>query len=477
VSVECLSTPVGGFESELSTSVNAFVAGSQRKNVYDYDLDRLNISAFGYSNTNRFCSDGSRRYLDGGGANPTPEFCGPEAINYTDAAHAVPYGYLVTAKEYLKAAQEAQEKGIVLDIDIQMYANGGGFNGLSQGSSHMSLLTLKALPLESYKDVLAGHHATRIVWSGAGKVVESSDRSGSFDFHLSERARHIREVTGYQSTIARPLVHLRLNSAYAHNDLYDRNHDISGEPVISPRANALRLASEAILLKACGLNEHFEGILPIYPVVAMQYISEDMNLQARVPVGNGRYFTGIETQLALAEQAMKTVGHYGLLTEQDEFLGNKWIALCEKLKDDPISPETARQIDWVKKLSFIEAKLQENQSGRSDFEVARDEDRRFAQLLPELGPGMLALIADEYDDGPTTDILANGPPLPETRARPRGKAIGRLALAGIKYRADWDKLQITDPRSQYYKLPTALMPDPFDTDPASLQNLMQLVGV
>ncbi len=406
---------------------------------------------------NEYGQDGNREYVD---VNAHPELSTAEETSFLGAAHRMLAGHFKTAARYTQAGQEAADKlqqaGGEQLHEVGLFANTCSPDGATWGN-HENILTSRELLPEDYVGPLALLRSTRIVWSGAGHVPapESEENPGrKFQFHLSEKASHIQEVSNLCSTHNRSLVNTR-DEAEADARYFRRIHDISGETVMSAHVNALRLASTSIVLRACELGASFDDLALDDPVRAMKQISKDPSLHRKVRLKNGNLYTGIDMQKALAERSINVARAADYLTPQESEWGEKWLKLLDDLQTDPAL--CARRVDWVMKHKLVERRLDRPHPGQSDVAVASAEAITYHRLLPHEGPGIQLLRRCAFEDSPSGNVLEDGLQLPETRAKLRGKAIRLLLEKGVGFEVHWTSIRQLERN-------TLFLLDPYDTD-------------
>jgi proteasome accessory factor A len=296
---------------------------------------------------------------------------------------------------------------------------------------------------------------------------------GKYRYSLSEKADHIFELYGDGSTRSRALVHSR-DEPLADWKRYRRIHNVTGETVFSAHANALRLASESIILRACELGVSFDDLLPANCFSAMRDISHDPTLKTKVELHDGDPLSGLEIQRALAERAITAATKNDYLTAQEAEWGERWLTILDDLADDPQT--CANRVDWVVKQNLIERELAAKRgSGKTDAAVAQAKAIDYHRLLPYEGMGMKLVRRGYFEDSPTEEVLDKGLPLPATRAKLRGETINRLRQiqatfgphADIFYSLDWDIV-----RWMLYDVSVFEMKDPYATTDERIANFL-----
>jgi proteasome accessory factor A len=434
-----------GFETEYGLTFNVGNRPTLANEAEYFELSLIHNAL--RRQTTEFRPKGNRIYVDVG---THPEVSTAEEISFKGASTRLTAGHgeLVDLFEAIALDEET-----VFD-NVHLMANTCDPQGNSWGS-HENFLSTSAISPEDYIPALAAHHISRIVWSGAGHVMVHPRFNSGFRYCLSEKADHIWDLASPSTTHRRPLVNLR-EEALADDSRFRRVHQVAGETVFSPVANALRLASGSILLRACELGVDFSDLLPIEPVKAIKAISHDISLQTTVELPDGKHFTGLDLQRALAERAISTTSEAGYLTPQEAIWGVKWLEICDNLAIDP--KRCLKVVDWVIKQELIERELEaKKDSGSSRHAIAQAKSIDYHALYPQEGAGMKLLRKGFYEMSPTAAEMAGDLPLPATRAQVRGQIIQKLIDANIKFRADWDKVYRNDRENALQ------LPDPYAT--------------
>jgi len=323
-----------------------------------------------------------------------------------------------------------------------------------------------------YIPALVAHRASRIVWSGAGHVLQRG--TSGFQYCLSEKAEFIEEEYGEETTQNRPLVNSR-DEPLSDSDLYRRIHDVAGESVFSPRVMALQLASEALILKACGLGEKFDDLKPVWGPHAIQTISRDPSLNAVVELDGGLRCTGVQLQHEIASRAISAVERAKLMTPQDKVYKTIWLAILDDLEHGRFTDKNGKhQFDWVPKRRRIDAGLRSATRKHSDYVTAAMMSREYHQILPREGTGMKLVRAGGFVDAPKKEVLEQGPGLPPTRGGLRGQAIGRLEHKRVPYIVNWDHLKVDDGANG--SQPTVILKDPFAAEDGRVEKVLRSVA-
>ena len=166
------------------------------------------------------------------------------------------------------------------------------------------------VPIEQAVKPLLGHLVSRLFYAGAGLL---AFRAGGLGFELSQRARHLVQVTGSETTSSRPLFGTRVRkpSDVSHAG-WVRAHLICKDSQRSAFGIYLTFGTTGLLFHLLNTGRAVgQDLVPRDPLGALQAISRDPWLKARIPLENGRRLTALEIQweyLAACERAERN-GH------------------------------------------------------------------------------------------------------------------------------------------------------------------------
>ncbi len=320
-------------------------------------------------------------------------------------------------------------------------------------ASHENLLARRDLQPRRYIPPFIVHLASRIVWSGAGRVIPNYDYS-SYGYALSEKAPHIWEEVGPDTTVNRPIFNTR-DEPLADPENFRRLHIIAGESVMSPFANALRLASGSILLRACEVGVDFSDLELENPVHALKEISSDPTLKRKVRLADGREFSGLDLQMAVAERAIEAAEQEDYLTPQERDWANRWQILLNDLERDPLL--CLDRVDWILKRLAVEREVAAmNGSNKKPGSVAFQKAVQFHRISPNgknEGVGMLMVRKGRYQESPDVSLIENDLPLPHTRAKLRGDIVRKLRELRFLIRGvDWTQVYFNDTRNNWHRI-------------------------
>jgi proteasome accessory factor A len=425
----------------------------------DYSLEGKPSSHSQYSGRGRLYMDDSH-----------PEWSTFECTSAFDLADEVLYSYVETSRRFSEAVSQVRNK----------YHYGGMFDGLTIAAnttdgtnswgSHLNLLTSRKVPIEDIIRNLTPHHVARVVWSGSGHVVPSSEPAG-YSFQLSERAPFVMAVSSTDTTWKRPLVNLR-DEALASPEKYRRVHDIINDANISPLVIALRAATSSIILRATALGVDLSRWYVQDPVNAIKIISADPTLKATVDLANGGRDTGLGIERGILETALIFAEENDYLPDVEHVLGMMALDLYDRLERDP--NDCIRLVDWVPNKRYVESAVAspKDRKGAGNFGVARKASVLYRQIYPKMGKGPQMVMRGIYDYSPPAEVLESGTRPPDNaRSGARAWAMEELDAHGIRFVApNWETITIQD----VSKTPkTVHMPNPFEGHNQRLINAVE----
>jgi proteasome accessory factor A len=409
--------------------------------------------------------DGTRQYEDVG---EHPELSTEEDTDFLGAAWRKLSGHLKISRCFADEPPLEMPSGKPMPR-LKLTVNTTDAYNNSWGS-HINILASSKLPVEDYVGALLAHRVSRIVWSGAGHVMRSP-KEQQWQFCLSEKAEHIWEEANNCTTNRRPLVNLR-EEALADSNKYRRIHDVAGESIFSPHANALLTATESIILRACELGVDFSDLVPEEPVQAIRDISRGADLTTKIRLANGSAVTAIDLQTAIRERAVKAAQKADYLTPQEKEWAEKWAQLLNDLKYRPDS--CMDRVDWKVKKAYIDKALDKRKKGMPAVAVAQQAALGYHQLLPVEGKGMQLLRRGFYEDSPLEDVLEQGLELPDTRAKLRAKAIAYFRKLGLLRHASWESLRVGT--SEFHS-ERFMLYDPYATEDEDLSHFIDRLAI
>ncbi len=196
---------------------------------------------------------------------------------------------------------------------------------------------------------LLPHLASRVIFTGAGCL--SSRPSGS-GFELSQRARHIVHAVGDETTRQRALFCTRLRKRIDQsNQGYVRAHLICRDSVRLPFGTYLAYGTTGLLFHHLNQGRGVgRGLALTSPVEALQSISLDPWLHARVRLQDGRDLTALDIQQALLDECADLQHHADVPNWADDVL-TQWAETLDNLRRDPL--RLADRLDPYLKLAVL----------------------------------------------------------------------------------------------------------------------------
>jgi hypothetical protein len=200
---------------------------------------------------------------------------------------------------------------------------------------------------------LIPHLVSRLVYAGAGCL---SARPNGTGFELSQRARHLVQAVGTETTSNRAIFCTRVRKATDFSrDGWTRIHLICKDSQRAPFGIYLTFGTTALLILL--INEGHEvgkGLALAEPVKAAQAVSLDPWLNARVPLADGRSLTALQIQEAYLAECERLVPRAGLPGWTRDVLGH-WRRTLEDLGEDPL--RLANRLDPYCKLLIFTHEL------------------------------------------------------------------------------------------------------------------------
>ncbi len=242
---------------------------------------------------------------------------------------------------------------------------------------YAAYVNLAAFPM--IRRGLVAHLATRIVYTGAGRVALETSASPAA-FQLSQRADVLAAVSRiHLDEPGRPFLDTKafLFEPFRLFSRRKRLHILAGDSNLCETAEALKFGATGLVLR---LLE--EGRLPDPPVLAdpvgsIRAISRDPSLRVRVELRGGARLTALEVQRTYLERAAAAFGGEGGETAETLRL---WRQVLDRLERDPA--ETRGQVDWVAKRELL--------SHVAGGDAALTEMARLRSVWPLLGPALTA---------------------------------------------------------------------------------------
>jgi Pup amidohydrolase len=422
-----------------SMLINAYV--EHRKVGWDFDDESPGRDARGFGRdgaqppeiethlVNTVLTNGARYYVD----HAHPEYSTPECADALELVCADKAGERILSRS-MRAARRLLDPG----QEIVVYKNNSDGKGNSYGC-HENYLVSRQVPFVSLVRNLLPWFVSRQVFTGAGKVGTENGAS-PVDYQISARADFFEEEVGLETTLKRPLVNTR-DEPHADPQKYRRLHVIVGDANLCEVATYLKVGTTAIVLAMIEDDFIDKDLSIIGPVHAVRTVSHDPTCRATLELVDGGSCTAVELQWEFLRLAQKYADETGLEECGGEDVGGdvlkRWEAVLTQLERDPMGLDG--QLDWVTKLSLLEAYRDRDALGWDDPKLAL-LDLQYHDVRPErslyerlVRAGKVERLVEEADV-----IEAMTEPPGRTRAYFRGTCLSRWPDAVVA--ANWDSI-------------------------------------
>ena len=406
--------------------------------------------------SNVFLENGSRLYLDVGSH---PEYATPECDKVGDVVTHDKAGEWILSHLVTGAGDRLREEGV--RGEIFLFKNNTDSAGNSYGC-HENYLTDREDNFSRHTEVLIPFLISRQIYAGAGKILQTA--KGPV-FCLSQRAEHIWESVSSATTRSRPIINTR-DEPHADAEKYRRLHVIVGDSNLSEYATFLKVGATSVLLAMIeDKNQILRDLTLENPIRAIREISQDITLQAKVKLENGREITAMEIQTEYLERALKYRDVKGLAPDEDRAL-DMWKHVMTQLQRDP--SKLWRECDWVAKLRLLE-RYKERDGLMLGDPKANLVDLMYHDI--DRSRGLFYKLQDAGEMNRTTtddaikDAMVNPPQT--TRARLRGGFVKRAKEQRRDYTVDWVHLKLNDQAQR-----TVLLKDPFKSHDDRVERLI-----
>jgi hypothetical protein len=292
-----------------------------------------------------YLQHGGRFYLDSGGH---PEYASPEVSTPAEVAAYDKAGERLLEVARARIARERPH----YQITIAKNNISSLFPDRAVWGCHESHLSWQ--PLERVGPQLIPHLVSRMIYAGAGCL---SARRGGMGFELSQRARHLCQVTGTETTSNRPIFCTRIRKAADFSRQgWVRVHLITKDSQRSPFGIYLTFGTTGLLMQMINAGIPVgQGLALADPVAAVQAISLDPLLDTRVSLADGRKLTALEIQESYLAECERALPH-GDFPEWAGTVLRHWGATLATLRRDPLL--MARRLDPYCKLLIFDHELQ-----------------------------------------------------------------------------------------------------------------------
>ena len=402
---------------------------------------------------NMVLGNGARLYVD----HAHPEYSSPETMTPRDAVLWDQAGDEVMRR----AAQAAARLG---SGELLLYKNNTDNKSVSYGS-HENYLMPRGIEFSAIASGLTPFFASRQIFCGAGRVGQGmlNERAA---FQISQRADFFEAEVGLETTINRPIINTR-DEPHANWDKYRRLHVIIGDANLGQISTLLRVGTTNLVLSLieAGMAPKLELA---EPVLALQQISHDPTLKAKVGLRGGVQLTAIEIQRHYLHAAENYCAARGIADPDTTEILTRWAQMLDLLERDPM--DAADQIDWIAKYQLVNGFAQRHGVELSDPRVAM-LDLQWADLRTNKGlyyrlaeRGAIQTLFSQQE----INQAVSAPP-ENTRAYLRGMTLQRYAPYVVA--ANWDALSFAVPGAR--KISRFHMPEPLAGTRAQVGELFE----
>jgi hypothetical protein len=374
-----------------------------------YGREELELDGQDESGTllmNMVLGNGARLYVD----HAHPEYSSPEVTNPRDAVRWDAAGDLVALAAVRRLAADP-------DLPpVNLYKNNTDNKSVSYGS-HENYLMPRSVPFGDIVRGLTPFFVSRQIMCGSGRV-----------------------GIGQETTIRRPIINTR-DEPHATADKYRRLHVIIGDANLSQVSNYLKFGTTAMVLSLveAGLAPKVE----VYePVAALQTVSHDTTLTARLRLLDGRRVTALDLQWMYHEAAAKLAQDTGVGDTVDgdghtHDVLERWAAVLTQLDNDRAA--AASSVEWLAKLSLLNGYRERDGLEWNDARLGL-VDLQWADIRPEKGLYYRFLARNRMqrilEDAAIAGAVSEPPA--DTRAFFRGRCISSFGKDVVG--ASWDSV-------------------------------------
>ncbi len=360
-----------------------------------------------------FLQNGGRLYND---INGHPEYCTPECSTPEQVAAYDIAGERIMQRLATRIRDTRKMRAVVIKNNL------GCLNPDSiTFGNHESYLCW--VPLSRAAAALIPHLVTRLPYAGAGCL---SSHPGGEGIELSQRARHLVQVMGSETTHNRAIFcdRIRTRKDAGEGD-WVRAHLIAKDSHRSPLGTYLTFGTTGLLFWILNQGGRVgEGLELAEPVQALRCISLDPWLRVKVKLADGRRLTALEIQQELLAQCEAFVARHALPDWGPRVL-QIWSETLQRLATNPLT--LASQLDAYAKLAIFQHELSRANCKGSEL---RDSLKLLNQLRREFGGIDLvrAVVSEDPSGLETVERQAYDAAMSNVHSAGKG-AIDRLRFA------------------------------------------------
>ncbi|XAS69227.1 depupylase/deamidase Dop [Micrococcaceae bacterium Sec5.7] len=396
-----------------------------------YGRDELELDGQDESGSllmNMVLGNGARLYVD----HAHPEYSSPEVTNPRNAVAWDAAGDLVALAAVRRLAADPELPA------VNLYKNNTDNKSVSYGS-HENYLMPRSVPFGDIVRGLTPFFVTRQIMCGAGRVGLGQDSSRP-GFQISQRADFFEAEVGLETTIRRPIINTR-DEPHATADKYRRLHVIIGDANLSQTSNHLKFGTTAMVLSLieAGLAPKVEVH---EPVAALQTVSHDTSLTAKLRLLDGRRVTALDLQWMYHEAAAKLAQDTGVADAVDgdghtHGVLESWANTLTQLGSDQAAASTS--VEWLAKLSLLEGYRRRDGLAWDSARLGL-VDLQWADIRPEKGLYYRLLARNRMqrliEDADIATAVIQPPS--DTRAFFRGRCVSSFSKDVVG--ASWDSV-------------------------------------
>jgi proteasome accessory factor A len=419
----------------LETEYGVSFTNAGRRRLSPDELARhlfRHVVSWGRS-SNVFLENGARLYLDVGSH---PEYATPECDSPLGAVIHERAGDRILHDLALETSTSLAQEGI--EGSVRIFRNNTDSAGNSYGS-HENYLFERRGDFQQQAEALIPFLVTRQLFAGAGKVLQTARGPR---YVLSQRAEHMWEGLSSATTRSRPIINTR-DEPHADAERFRRLHVIVGDSNMSEYTTWLRLATCDLVIR---LLEEQGGMPPFVlaePTRAIREVSHDLSGGAAVQLVDGRSLTAMEIQHAYLDAVEQFVADHHPDDVAAKHTVGEWRFVLDAIADDPM--QLGRQLDWVAKLTMIDAYRERHGASLGDPRVAM-LDLAYHDIDPASGlhhllvrQGRMQRLTDDSE----IEQAMHVPPA-TTRAALRGRFIRAARERGKDFTVDWVHLKLNE---------------------------------